>query len=98
MPWGEGTYDAEARDKLNPSGKLRMTFANSHEDYPSHCIGEFTGRNTVAYREDIYVGYRYFDTHDRDVFFPFGYGLSYTTFEFSDLKLDTRDNSGGICD
>jgi len=157
MPWGQGTYDAEARDKLNlklifgqeeliqkinqvnrntaivlmggsnvemenwlpdsraylhawypgmeggtaiaeilfgkvnPSGKLPMTFANSHEDYPSHSIGEFPGENTVAYREDIYVGYRYFDTHDREVFFPFGYGLSYTTFEFSDLKLDARD-------
>ena len=158
MPWGEGTYDAEARDKLNlklifgqeelirqinkvnnqtaivlmggsnveinnwlpdtraylhtwypgmeggkaiaeilfgevnPSGKLPMTFANSHEDYPSHSIGEFPGHKTVKYTEDIYVGYRYFDTHNKEVVFPFGFGLSYTTFAFSDLKLTKHDN------
>ena len=158
MPWGEGTYDAEARDKINlklpfgqedlimeinkvnpntavvlmggsnvemnnwlpetraylhawypgmeggtamaqvlfgevnPSGKLPMTFANSHEDYPSHSIGEFPGNETVRYTEDIYVGYRYFDTQNKEVVFPFGFGLSYTTFEFSDLKLSRKDN------
>ena len=156
MPWGEGTYDAEARDKLNlklifgqeelirqinsvndqtaivlmggsnvetnnwlpgthaylhawypgmeggkaiaeilfgeinPSGKLPMTFANSHEEYPSHSIGEFPGDKTVKYTEDIYVGYRYFDTHNKEVVFPFGFGLSYTTFAFSNLKLTKK--------
>ncbi len=158
MPWGQGTYDAEARDKLNlklifgqeeliqrinavnentavvlmggsnvemenwlsdtpaylhawypgmeggtaiaeilfgkvnPSGRLPMTFANAHTDYPSHSIGEFPGDGTVDYAEDIFVGYRYFDTHDRDIFFPFGFGLSYTTFEFSDMSLFVHDD------
>lgn len=153
MPWGEGTYDAEARDKLNlklifgqeelireinrvnentavvlmggsnvemsgwlpqtsaylhawypgmeggtviaeilfgevnPSGKLPVTFADSHELYPSHAVGEFPGDETVDYAEDIYVGYRYFDTEEIPVTFPFGFGLSYTTFEFSDLNV-----------
>jgi len=77
---------------VNPSGKLPMTFANSHEDYPSHSIGEFPGDKTVKYTEDIYVGYRYFDTHNKEVVFPFGFGLSYTTFAFSDLKLTKHDN------
>lgn len=156
MPWGQGTYDAEARDKLNlklifgqeelireinrvndrtavvlmggsnvemenwlpdtpaylqawypgmeggtaiaeiifgdvnPSGKLPMTFANSHEEYPSHAIGEFPGDGSAEYTEGIYVGYRYFDMQDKEVTFPFGFGLSYTTFEFSDLNV-TRD-------
>ncbi|MFW6348689.1 MAG: glycoside hydrolase family 3 protein, partial [Cyclonatronaceae bacterium] len=153
MPWGQGTYDAEARDKLNlklifgqeelirqinavndrttvvlmggsnvemsgwlpdtpaylqawypgmeggtaiaeilfgevnPSGKLPMTFADSHEEYPSHSIGEFPGDGSVDYEEGIYVGYRYFDTEEKPVVFPFGFGLSYTSFAFSDLKL-----------
>ena len=158
MPWGQGTYDAEARDKLNlklifgqedlirqintvndrtavvlmggsnvemenwlpatpaylhawypgmeggtaiaeilfgevnPSGKLPMTFANSHEDYPSHSIGEFPGDGTVDYAEDIYVGYRYFDTQNKDVIFPFGFGLTYTSFEFSDLQVTKQED------
>ena len=157
MPWGEGTYDSEARDKLNikllfgqeelireivkankntavvlmggsnvemnnwlpetraylhawyagmeggtaiaqilfgeinPSGKLPMTFANSHLDYPSHAVGEFPGNKTVNYTEDIYVGYRYFDKNNKGVVFPFGFGLSYTTFNFSDLILTQKD-------
>jgi beta-glucosidase len=158
MPWGEGTYDSEARDKLNikllfgqeeliteivkankntavvllggsnvemnnwlpetraylhawyagmeggtaiaqilfgeinPSGKLPMTFANSHLDYPSHSVGEFPGNKTVNYTEDIYVGYRYFDKNNKGVVFPFGFGLSYTTFSFSDLILTQKEN------
>jgi beta-glucosidase len=77
---------------VNPSGKLPVTFANSHEDYPSHSIGEFPGDGTVDYAEDIYVGYRYFDTQNKDVFFPFGFGLSFTTFEFSDLQVSKQED------
>jgi beta-glucosidase len=76
---------------INPSGKLPVTFANSHEDYPSHAVGEFPGNKTVQYTEDIYVGYRYFDSKNIEVVFPFGFGLSYTSFEFSGLKLTQKD-------
>jgi beta-glucosidase len=77
---------------VNPSGKLPVTFANSHLDYPSHTVCEFPGGETVNYAEDIFFGYRYFDTQDLEVVFPFGYGLSYTSFNFSDLKLTKRED------
>lgn len=72
----------------NPSGKLPMSFANTHLDYPSHAVGEFPGKDMrVEYREGIYIGYRYFDKEAKDVVYPFGYGLSYTSFNFSELKV-----------
>ncbi|MBI9044790.1 MAG: glycoside hydrolase family 3 C-terminal domain-containing protein [Anaerolineaceae bacterium] len=72
--------------EVNPSGKLAETFPIRLEDNPSyHCFPG--GPQTVEYRESIYVGYRYYDTVEQDVLFPFGYGLSYTVFEYSDLKL-----------
>lgn len=78
---------------VNPSGKLPMTFANSHLDYPSHAVGEFPGTNLVVnYTEGIYVGYRYFDKENLTPLFPFGHGLSYTSFEFSNLVVT---NKGG---
>ncbi|MBE9048674.1 glycoside hydrolase family 3 C-terminal domain-containing protein, partial [Pleurocapsales cyanobacterium LEGE 10410] len=76
--------------RVNPSGKLPMTFADSHEAYPSHLIGEFPGNGTVGYTEGIFVGYRYFDTFNKPVTFPFGFGLSYTTFELSDLEISRQ--------
>jgi beta-glucosidase len=72
--------------KVNPSGKLAETFPLKLEDNPSHHYFP-GGPATVEYRESIYVGYRYYDTVKQDVLFPFGYGLSYTTFEYSDLHL-----------
>jgi beta-glucosidase len=77
---------------VNPSAKLPVTFANSHMDYPSHAIGEFPGDGTVDYTEGIFVGYRYFETEEKPVVFPFGFGLSYTTFEFSDLEVSKEGN------
>jgi beta-glucosidase len=72
--------------KVNPSGKLAETFPYKLEDNPSyHYIPG--GPATVEYRESLYVGYRYYDTVDQDVLFPFGFGLSYTTFEYSDLQI-----------
>jgi beta-glucosidase len=73
--------------RLNPSGKLAETFPLKLED--TACYRYFPGGPaTVEYRESIYVGYRFYDQVNKPVLFPFGYGLSYTTFEYSDLKLD----------
>ncbi|MCI9314773.1 MAG: glycosyl hydrolase [Lachnospiraceae bacterium] len=73
--------------KVNPSAKLPETFPLRLEDNPSYLsyIGE---GDVVEYREGIFVGYRYYDKKKMDVLFPFGYGLSYTTFEYSDLTVD----------
>jgi len=71
---------------LNPSGKLAETFPLKLEDNPSYHYFP-GGPATVEYRESIYVGYRYYDTVNQEVLFPFGHGLSYTTFEYSDLHL-----------
>lgn len=72
--------------KVNPSGKLSETFAynlNPLLDYPGDGL-------KVTYPEQWRVGYRYFDLHPEQIWYPFGYGLSYTTFEYSDLKLSSE--------
>ncbi|WP_261305071.1 glycoside hydrolase family 3 C-terminal domain-containing protein [Paenibacillus andongensis] len=72
--------------KVNPSGRLAETFPKELEDNPSYLF--YTGENDIEeYREGVFVGYRYYETRKCDVLFPFGYGLSYTTFEYSNLKL-----------
>jgi len=73
--------------RTNPSGKLAETFPCRLEDNPSFL--NFPGnRSKVFYSEGIFIGYRYYDKRKMDVLFPFGYGLSYTTFEYSNLKLE----------
>jgi len=73
----------------NPSGKLPETFPKKLSDNPSHL--NFPGEgDKVEYREGIFVGYRYYDKKEMEVLFPFGYGLSYTTFEYSDLRVDKK--------
>lgn len=75
--------------KVNPSGKLAETFPAKLSDNPSYL--SFPGeKDDVRYREGIFVGYRYYDFKDIEPLFPFGHGLSYTTFEYSDLKLSSN--------
>ncbi|MFW5979542.1 MAG: beta-glucosidase family protein [Halanaerobium sp.] len=71
---------------VNPSGKLAETFPQKLSDNPSYLF--FPGeKDKVEYREGIFVGYRYYDSKEIKPLFPFGYGLSYTDFEYSDLKI-----------
>ena len=71
---------------VNPSGKLAETFPRKLSDTPAYL--SFPGeRETSVYTEGVFVGYRYYDTKEADVLFPFGHGLSYTTFAYSDLRL-----------
>ena len=73
---------------VNPSGHLPESFPIKLEDNPSYLFYGGEPRGT-EYREGIFVGYRYYDKKKMSVLFPFGYGLSYTTFEYSNLKLST---------
>ncbi|TFG83323.1 MAG: glycosyl hydrolase [Erysipelotrichales bacterium] len=75
---------------VNHSGKLAETYPHGYDQMPS---SETYGkeRNQVNYRESMFVGYRYFDIAQEKVLFPFGHGLSYTTFEYSDLALWRRN-------
>ena len=74
---------------FNPSGKLAETYPIRYEDTPSY--KNFPGKEvSVEYREGIYIGYRYYDTANKEVLFPFGYGLSYTSFEYSDIQLNNN--------
>ena len=75
--------------KVNPSAKLPETFPKQLEDNPSYLAG-FGEGDHVEYREGIFVGYRYYDKKKMYVLFPFGYGLSYTTFAYSNLRLDKK--------
>ncbi|MCD8511307.1 MAG: glycoside hydrolase family 3 C-terminal domain-containing protein [Bacillus sp. (in: Bacteria)] len=83
---GEALWDVLFGD-VNPSGKLAETFPVMLEDTP--CANYFPmGPTAVEYRESIYVGYRYYDTAEKPVLFPFGHGLSFTKFEYSDLIMN----------
>ena len=73
--------------KVNPSGRLSETYPIKYEDTPAFRNFPSPQRN-AEYREGLYVGYRYYDTSKVRVQYPFGYGLSYTTFEYADLKAD----------
>ncbi|MGO4734508.1 beta-glucosidase [Paenibacillus sp. 2KB_22] len=76
--------------EVNPSGKLAETFPAKLSHNPSYL--NFPGEgDRVDYREGIFVGYRYYDKKELEPLFPFGYGLSYTTFEYADLKVDRTE-------
>ena len=72
--------------KVNPSGKLPETFPLKLEDNPSY-LYYFGEGDKVEYREGVFVGYRYYETKKMDVLFPFGHGLSYTNFEYSNITI-----------
>jgi beta-glucosidase len=74
--------------KVNPSGKLPWTMPKNLNDSPAHATNSFPGDETVTYKEEFLVGYRWFDTQNIEPLYPFGYGLSYSNFEFSNLKTD----------
>jgi beta-glucosidase len=81
---------------VNPSGKLPCTFPIKLEDSPAHALGAYPGKGgTVRYEEGLLVGYRWFDAKKIEPLFPFGHGLSYTRFEYSDLKLVSGQSQKG---
>ena len=75
---------------VNPSGHLAETFPHKLSDNPSYLFygGE---KDKTDYREGIFVGYRYYDRKEMDVLYPFGHGLSYTTFEYSDMEVSSYE-------
>ncbi|KOS06749.1 glycosyl hydrolase family 3 [Flavobacterium akiainvivens] len=77
--------------KVNPSGKLPWTMPKKLSDSPAHATNSFPGGAVEEYKEGILVGYRWFDTKNIEPLYPFGYGLSYTTFEFANAKTDKKD-------
>lgn len=79
--------------KANPSGKLTETWPLCYDDVPSR---DTFGKKTTHYKEGLYAGYRYYDTAGKAVRFPFGYGLSYTQFAYSDLKIEGRTVSATV--
>lgn len=86
---GEAAYDV-LYGAVNPSGKLAETFPLKNED---NIVSKYfpMGPRACEYRESVYVGYRYFDKVNKAVRYPFGYGLSYTQFEYSNLRLSATD-------
>jgi beta-glucosidase len=92
--------------KVNPSGKLPVTFPKKLNDIGAHALGEYPGDSVEHYNEGIFVGYRYLDTYKIEPQFAFGHGLSYTTFEYTNLQVNkagdgatvtlTLKNSGSV--
>ncbi|HEY6805590.1 MAG TPA: glycoside hydrolase family 3 C-terminal domain-containing protein [Pyrinomonadaceae bacterium] len=79
---------------VNPSGRLTCTFPKRLEDSPAHAMGNYPGKDgVVRYEEGLLVGYRWFDTKNIDPLFPFGFGLSYTRFDYSNFGLQ-QDKDG----
>jgi beta-glucosidase len=82
---------------VTPSGKLPVSFVKKWEDSPAY--GHYPGENLqVEYAEGIYVGYRYFDKKKIEPLFPFGYGLSYTKFDYSELKVSAASEPSKLAD
>ena len=86
---GEATYSL-LFGKTNPSGKLAETWVKKYEDIPYG--KEFSKNENEVYKESIFVGYRYFLKHPEKILFPFGYGLSYSKFSYSNLKIENSND------
>lgn len=80
--------------KANPCGKLAETYPICLKDTPTS-FRYPDSKEDVQYRESIFIGYRYYDKVERNVRFPFGFGLSYTSFEYSDIKLKKKNLTKG---
>ena len=79
----------------NPGGHLPITFPTSLDAIPTASVAQFPGQNnTVQYSEGLLVGYRWYDQNNVKPLFPFGYGLSYTTFSFGDLRVENPSVDG----
>jgi beta-glucosidase len=76
---------------INPSGKLPWTMPKALSDSPAHATNSFPGDEVVSYDEGILVGYRWFDTKKVEPLYPFGYGLSYTTFDIKNVKANKTE-------
>lgn len=94
---GQATGSAVANiltGKVNPSGKTSETYPLSFKDNPTY--GNYPGGPvTSEHRESVYLGYRYYDTAKKEVLFPFGFGLSYTSFAYSDLQVSQKEWKDG---
>ena len=78
---------------VNFSGKLPVTFPQSLADVPAHTAAQWPGQNgQVQYSEGLQVGYRWYDAQNKTPLFPFGFGLSYTTFAYANLTVSTPDS------
>lgn len=82
---------------VNPNGKLPVSFEKKREDNPTYSsYYDENDSKEVTYSEGLFIGYRYYDTKSVQTRFPFGFGLSYTTFDYSNLKIDSKTNKDSV--
>ena len=99
--WYNGSENGNAladvlTGKINPSGKLPFTFPAELKDSPAHALNAYPGNNLeVSYKEGILVGYRWFDTKKIEPLYCFGYGLSYTSYQYSGLQTSKKSYNTG---
>jgi beta-glucosidase len=98
--WYNGSENGNAladvlTGKINPSGKFPFTFPVAIEQSPAHALNAYPGDSVVTYKEGMLVGYRWYDTKNIVPLYPFGYGLSYTSFSYSSLNTDKKIYKSG---
>lgn len=96
---GGNAFADIASGKVNPSAKTTATFPKSYADVPSASsffASAASDHRDIRYTEGIYVGYRYYDSFNIETSYPFGFGLSYTTFDYSELKLNKQEFKDNI--